>query len=69
MGKMMRNDREKYRYDILISSSYSDRTMVQSIQQYLVSEGYNVWSERNQNYEHRKMRKSHSFTFLIRHQK
>lgn len=61
------NDQEKYRYDILISSCYSDRDMVQKIQQFLVNEGYNVWSERNQNHEHRKMIEPYSFTLPIRH--
>ena len=61
------NDQEKYKYDIVISSAYSDRNMVQKIQQFLINEGYQVWSERNHNFEHRKMIIQYSLTLPIRH--
>ena len=54
------SDQEKYKYDIVISSSYSDRIMVQRIQQFLINKGFQVWSERNHNYEHRKMIKPYT---------
>jgi formyltetrahydrofolate hydrolase len=49
------NDQQKYKYDIMISYCSADKDIVHNVQQFLVNEGYNIWSERNHNNEQGKV--------------
>jgi len=41
---------QKFKYDLMISSSTADKNIVENIRQLLVNEGYNVWFDSNQNH-------------------
>lgn len=43
------NDHQKYKYDIMISYSYSDKDTVKKIHHLLANDGYKIWFDRDCN--------------------
>lgn len=54
---------QTYNYDAMISYSFNDKEIVYKIQQFLVSEGYNVWFERENPHRKSKFHTKFSICF------